>query len=216
MLDQAIAAGRRGARPARRPGPAPVLGPSCRSDPKVGGCEGTGFGTEFGSLRVGNTEPRPVGIEPVDVAAILGRSWRRCGQVRGDGGAEPGARLRTDRPRAVTCEEKYATLSHGSNRRIHLGLRVGFASKASVGMREYSHRSQTTLHGLTRQDLAANRFPRLPSRGPIEALAVAPPVGRVRYGVAARVDRLGCIGNGEVPRVAALAWRMLTESEERR
>jgi DNA (cytosine-5)-methyltransferase 1 len=35
-------------------------------------------------------------------------------------------------------------------------------------------------------------------------------VGRVAHGVAARVDRLRCIGNGQVPAVAALAWRTLT------
>jgi DNA (cytosine-5)-methyltransferase 1 len=37
-----------------------------------------------------------------------------------------------------------------------------------------------------------------------------PNVGRVAHGVAARVDRLRCIGNGQVPAVAALAWRTLT------
>jgi DNA (cytosine-5)-methyltransferase 1 len=34
-------------------------------------------------------------------------------------------------------------------------------------------------------------------------------VGRVVDRVAARVDRLKCIGNGQVPAVAALAWRIL-------
>jgi DNA (cytosine-5)-methyltransferase 1 len=34
-------------------------------------------------------------------------------------------------------------------------------------------------------------------------------VDRVAHGVAARVDRLKCIGNGQVPAVAALAWRIL-------
>jgi hypothetical protein len=28
--------------------------------------------------------------------------------------------------------------------------------------------------------------------------------------VAARVDRLRCLGNGQVPAVAALAWQLLT------
>jgi hypothetical protein len=28
--------------------------------------------------------------------------------------------------------------------------------------------------------------------------------------VAARVDRLRCIGNGQVPRVAEMAWRILS------
>jgi len=40
--------------------------------------------------------------------------------------------------------------------------------------------------------------------------ATEPDVGRVADRVAARVDRLRCIGNGQVPAVAALAWRTLT------
>jgi len=36
-----------------------------------------------------------------------------------------------------------------------------------------------------------------------------PDVGRVAHGVAHRVDRLRCIGNGQVPVVAATAWREL-------
>ena len=40
--------------------------------------------------------------------------------------------------------------------------------------------------------------------------ATEPDLGRVANGVAARVDRLKAIGNGQVPAVAALAWEMLT------
>jgi DNA (cytosine-5)-methyltransferase 1 len=36
-----------------------------------------------------------------------------------------------------------------------------------------------------------------------------PDMGRVAHGVAARVDRLKAIGNGQVPSVAALAWMLL-------
>ena len=39
---------------------------------------------------------------------------------------------------------------------------------------------------------------------------VEPNVGRVADGVAARVDRLKAIGNGQVPLCAASAWRLLT------
>ena len=38
-----------------------------------------------------------------------------------------------------------------------------------------------------------------------------PDVGRVVNGLAARVDRLKALGNGQVPAVAALAWRILTQ-----
>jgi DNA (cytosine-5)-methyltransferase 1 len=41
---------------------------------------------------------------------------------------------------------------------------------------------------------------------------VEPNVGRVADGVAARVDRLKAIGNGQVPLCAATAWRILSES----
>ena len=37
-----------------------------------------------------------------------------------------------------------------------------------------------------------------------------PDVGRVAHGVAARVDRLKAIGNGQVPLCSATAWRLLT------
>jgi DNA (cytosine-5)-methyltransferase 1 len=39
--------------------------------------------------------------------------------------------------------------------------------------------------------------------------ATEPDVGRVAHGVAARVDRLRCIGNGQVPAVAVRAWHLL-------
>lgn len=39
--------------------------------------------------------------------------------------------------------------------------------------------------------------------------ATEPNVGRVAHGVASRVDRLRCIGNGQVPAVAQLAWETL-------
>jgi DNA (cytosine-5)-methyltransferase 1 len=47
------------------------------------------------------------------------------------------------------------------------------------------------------------------SAGAVGWWAAEPDVGRVAHGVAARVDRLKCIGNGQVPSVAALAWRIL-------
>jgi len=41
-----------------------------------------------------------------------------------------------------------------------------------------------------------------------------PAVGRVDHGVANRVDRLRCLGNGQVPTVAAFAWTLLKKKLE--
>ena len=40
-----------------------------------------------------------------------------------------------------------------------------------------------------------------------------PDVGRVAHGVAHRVDRIASLGDGQVPAVAALAWRVLLERD---
>jgi len=52
---------------------------------------------------------------------------------------------------------------------------------------------------------------RSPTNGRREWWEVEPNVGRVADGVAARVDRLKAIGNGQVPLCAATAWRILSE-----
>jgi len=49
------------------------------------------------------------------------------------------------------------------------------------------------------------------SIGRPEFWSIEPNVGRVANGVAARVDRLKAIGNGQVPLCAATAWRILNE-----
>lgn len=48
------------------------------------------------------------------------------------------------------------------------------------------------------------------SRWPTE-----PDVGRVADGVAHRVDRITALGNGQVPRVEATAWRLLYRRKQR-
>jgi DNA (cytosine-5)-methyltransferase 1 len=44
--------------------------------------------------------------------------------------------------------------------------------------------------------------------------AAEPGMGRMAHGVANRVDRLRCIGNGQVPAVVELAWKILTKGGE--
>ena len=43
-----------------------------------------------------------------------------------------------------------------------------------------------------------------------------PNVGRVANGVAARVDRLKAIGNGQVPLCAATAWKVLKQIKKKK
>jgi len=67
-----------------------------------------------------------------------------------------------------------------------------------------------------RQGLAVGKGQRRHDGAQLQALKRAdwwesePNVGRVAHGVAARVDRLKAIGNGQVPLCAATAWRLLT------
>jgi len=50
---------------------------------------------------------------------------------------------------------------------------------------------------------------------PSDWWSVEPQLGRVANGVANRVDRLKSIGNGQVPRVAELAWRILNKGNDK-
>ena len=50
------------------------------------------------------------------------------------------------------------------------------------------------------------------SIGSAQWWSTEPNVGRVAHGVAARVDRLKAIGNGQVPAVAATAFRLLSKN----
>lgn len=70
-----------------------------------------------------------------------------------------------------------------------------------------------------RQASRESRHARQPGRGTGEPgtnldWPPEPGVGRLADGVAARVDQLRCLGNGQVPRVAAMAWRILAENDE--
>lgn len=56
---------------------------------------------------------------------------------------------------------------------------------------------------------------RSPSHGCREWWAVEPDVGRVAYGVPARVDRLKCLGNSIVPQIAELIFQRLAQCPEK-
>jgi hypothetical protein len=68
------------------------------------------------------------------------------------------------------------------------------------------------FNALGRDDAGMGRLKELGSQGDAGARiwGAEPDVGRVADGVAARVDRLKALGNGQVPACAAAAWRVLT------
>ena len=72
---------------------------------------------------------------------------------------------------------------------------------------EVRHPNSTRL--AQRQSERSDFKPQLAAIERADWWELEPDVGRVADGVAARVDRLKAIGNGQVPRCAAEAWRLL-------
>ncbi len=104
---------------------------------------------------------------------------------------------------------------------------VGREYEAGYGLlRDEQKQIQTTGSGDCETDVSdaackqykSHSHERQPQREDIEtndlrsAWPTEPDVGRVAHGVAARMDRLKSLGNGQVPRVAATAWRLLTNA----
>ena len=73
----------------------------------------------------------------------------------------------------------------------------------AAGWRDGASNAQSNLGPVSRGDEASS------SRGWWTA---EPDVGRVAHGVASRVDRLRCLGNGQVPAVVRLAWRTMIDA----
>ena len=104
---------------------------------------------------------------------------------RGERWAEPARRERGFETVECSCE------IHNANETRRQNERIGISSQS-----EYS---RTRMHGAWwRTDPADAEN------------ATESGMGRVAHGVASRVDRLACLGNGQVPAVAALAWRTLS------
>lgn len=97
-------------------------------------------------------------------------------------------------------------------------------SQQSEGQMEQPGRPETQRPGADSEEAAnAHNTGRKEQRGSVPAeerhhtsqrgnwWGAEPDVGRVAHGVASRVDRLKCLGNGQVPAVAATAFRLLRE-----
>lgn len=110
--------------------------------------------------------------------------WRALERV---GQAALGTNRQTSNDRANGCREDMADSERGrlQGRNEQCARQTAIKSSENCG---YSRRMQLG-----------------------EAWRIEPDLGRVAYGVAFGVDRLKAIGNGQVPAVAALAWRILSE-----
>lgn len=132
-------------------------------------------------------------------AASIGRreGWSESGRWQGGSAAVVGRGSRTplDAERVAVRDEPIAIPGRS-------GAAVAGLDGAARTMADADgERTQVSAPG----ELAAEQGPR-----GIDWWCVEPDVGRVAHGVASRVDRLRCLGNGQVPQCAAEAWRQLT------
>ena len=84
------------------------------------------------------------------------------------------------------------------------------ADSDSEGSQGFRRQPESVSEQETRYPIGGGHQENQSNRWPTE-----PDVGRVAHGVAHRVDRLKAIGNGQVPRVAATAWEILTDESNR-
>ena len=110
---------------------------------------------------------------------------RLVADANGEGKLQPQGPLREERRRVGNGCDALADTERGGLQGGH----VGRAESAAIVIAADGGRS--------------GRRVEWPTWGP------EPDVGRVAHGVAAAVDRIRAIGNGQVPRVVATAWRLL-------
>ena len=119
--------------------------------------------------------------------------------------------------------EQYAELAHslcnglqgirtdGSTKR-QAGLRSGEGSNKEQGLHMAYSKNEGYVRWLGSMATTESQYNDRgsPTNGRREWWEVEPNVGRVVDGLAARVDRLKAVGNGQVPLCAATAWRILS------
>jgi DNA (cytosine-5)-methyltransferase 1 len=135
------------------------------------------------------------------------------------GAADVGANHQRDRIWIVGKQRTLAhtDLSHGKRKGKSIRIQKGFtrignsssmvsdsSSLRQSGQGEY----EQSINPKTHKNWQTNY---VESIGRSEQWSIEPNVGRVADGVAARVDRLKAIGNGQVPLCAATAWRILND-----
>jgi len=122
-------------------------------------------------------------------------------------------RIRWWEQQQKSLEKEKREISNTSSSRLQSGGKRVW-SGSNVSQEKSSDLADTTQHRVQSESCKARKSPQwsyTSSIGNSKWWAVEPNVGRVANGVAARVDRLKAIGNGQVPLCAATAWRILSE-----
>jgi DNA (cytosine-5)-methyltransferase 1 len=120
-------------------------------------------------------------------------------------------RIRIDKQREETRRDH---LQNGGHPITGNDGAAGNMADAHSGGRQRIGLPQHADQQSTRRDLTDRRGEEGRGQRSIEGWWSAEPfagLGRVASGVAHRVERLRCLGNGQVPAAGALAWRLLTE-----
>jgi DNA (cytosine-5)-methyltransferase 1 len=100
-------------------------------------------------------------------------------------------------------------LSHSKHNRNGWGQQQPESNQKTIGLANSQNKRDVWrkwLLGFTKQK---HNTKRSQINGGREWWEIEPDMGRVADGVAARVDRLKAIGNGQVPLCAATAWELL-------
>ena len=168
---------------------------------------------------VGEVRPRYVFVE--NSPALLTRG---LGRVLGDlaalgydcrwtvlGAADVGAPHQRDRFWLVGADSDRVRLNRQRNSEEgqQLGSRRSARGESASLCGEMAHADSAQLQGNECPQRIKSEHVDIGSAG---WWATEPDVGRVAHGVAARVDRLKAIGNGQVPLCAATAFKLLTET----
>jgi DNA (cytosine-5)-methyltransferase 1 len=114
----------------------------------------------------------------------------------------------TESGRSRFASNKQKLESEGSNKLQSVKSRNSSEMAYATSVRQQGQRKhEQSINSAQGSDWETNH---VKSIGTSDFWKIEPNVGRVVDGVAARVDRLKAIGNGQVPLCAATAWRILS------
>jgi DNA (cytosine-5)-methyltransferase 1 len=150
-----------------------------------------------------------VGERGVHIGRGLGSSRQGCEEVAGQSTG-----LADTENKGIDWRQweqaNHASKSEQRNNDSARGFSNGWpevSNSSSIGLSGQRQHEQP-IHSAQGSDRQTNYAE---SIGRPDQWAIEPNVGRVAHGVAARVDRLKAIGNGQVPLCAATAWRILND-----